>query len=33
LWAKGEVVPLAFSDEAVQANAQATLLLLPPPRR
>jgi acyl-homoserine lactone acylase PvdQ len=29
LWAAGESVPLAFSDAAVQANAETTLILMP----
>ena len=31
LWSAGESFPLAFSDEAVAANAEATLMLVPPP--
>jgi penicillin G amidase len=32
LWSAGEYFPLAFTDEAVQANAEATLMLVPQPR-
>jgi acyl-homoserine lactone acylase PvdQ len=28
-WSHGELVPLAFSDAAVQANAESTLTLVP----
>ena len=29
LWAKGEYVPLAFTDDAVNAAAESTLTLVP----
>lgn len=29
VWSKGEMVPLAFSDDAIKANAEATLTLVP----
>jgi penicillin amidase len=32
LWAAGEYFPLAFSEAAVQANAESTLVLQPPSR-
>jgi acyl-homoserine lactone acylase PvdQ len=32
-WSAGEMVPLWFSDAAVAANAEATLTLVPAPRR